>query len=130
MNADEQYMTDKSTSRHWLVKFAVNILLPLFFSIAMATGMGWYLEKQDIKHAEKQRQDVAAGVALTSRGCPAARPIIREISLDESYSRHEIEVLDALVKAEQAKPGGLSACRAPSWRWFWGKWYVSKEYAK
>ena len=96
----------------------------------MVMLLSWLYTRQNVKDAEKQRQDIAAGVALTSRGCPTTRTMIREISSDGTYSRHEVEVLDTLVKAEQAKPGGLSACRAPSWRWFLGGWVVSKDYAQ
>jgi len=113
-----------------LAAFFFNVVMPFGFLVLMGLGIGWIAERQDIRAAEKQRQEVAAGVALTARGCPAARPKIREIAADGTYSRREIEVLDALVTAEQARSGGMTACRAPSWRWSWGEWIVSREYAQ
>lgn len=113
-----------------LTAFFFNVLMPFGFLVLMALGVGWIMERQDLKAAERQRQEVAAGVALTSRGCPAARAKIREIGADGIYSRREIEVLDALVTAEQAKPEGMTTCRAPSWRWSWGEWIVSSEFAQ
>lgn len=110
--------------------FLYKVVLPFSFLVAMSLGIGWIAERHDLRSAEVQRQEVAEGVSLTARGCPAARSKIREIAADGAYSRREIEVLDALVTAEQAKPGGLAACRAPSWRWSWYEWIVSKDYVQ
>lgn len=113
-----------------LTAFLFNVILPLSFLMLIACIGGWISERQGIRREQEQRQEVAAGVALTARGCPAARPKIREIGRDGTYSRREIEVLDALVTAEQARPDGLDTCRAPSWRWSWGEWAVSTGYAQ
>jgi len=121
---------DATPRQSRLATFFFSVVMPFGFLVLMALGIGWIAERQDIKAAEKQRQEIAAGVALTARGCPAARAKIREIAADGTYSRREIEILDALVTAEQARPGGMAACRAPSWRWSWGEWIVSGEYAQ
>jgi len=113
-----------------LAAFFFSVAMPFGSLLLMALGICWIAERQDIQAAKEQRQEVAAGVALTARGCPEARAKIREIAADGTYSRREIEILDALVTAEQTRPGGMAACRAPSWRWSWGEWIVSGKYAQ
>lgn len=108
---------------------AGEMLAMVVFLLIVGAACFWISQGQQEKFAKDQLAEVTQGVALTAKGCPGARPKIAEIGADGTYSRREIEVLSTVITTEQARTGGLSACRAPSWRWFMGGWVVSKDYA-
>lgn len=102
-------------------------------ALALIAGFVWVMntigEGQAAEEKAKMQAAIEQGVALTAKGCPAARDKIREIGADGKYTRREIEVLSALITAEQMKPNGLNACKAPSWRYGFFGLKVSEGYA-
>jgi hypothetical protein len=119
---------EEKTGKSGFASFMINATIALFIITGASFGFAWQAEKQDRQFAQEQRQEISKGIRLTSRGCPAVAPKIREIGSDGDYSKREVEVMLSLVTIEQAKPNGFANCRAPSWRWFWGGWVVSDGY--
>lgn len=117
------------TKSPWPRRILCYVVLPVAVLLAWSFGMAALEERRDRRFAQEQRADIARGIAMTERGCPSVAYKIKEIGADGEYRRREIEVLASLITSEQAKPGGLKTCKAPSWRWFWGGWIVSEDYA-
>jgi hypothetical protein len=119
---------ERKTGKSNFVGFMINAAIALVILTGASFAFAWQSDRHDRQFAQEQRQEIAKGIGLTSKGCPAVAPKIREIGSDGDYSKREVEVMLSLVTIEQAKPNGFAACRAPSWRWFWGGWVVSDGY--